>query len=197
MIVIISPEIDVDNEISILNQLFNEGLEYYHLKKPSKNITEYCDYLHQIDEEYHNRIVIHSYHELINEYNLKGIHFEEQLRKDKLDIPSRYFIGLSMFGKTISSSFEQVDELIASNFEFDYHLLSQDSSTITTAAGQEKGFDGNSIRKKIIGICGKQFNIKKLINLGFKGVLIQEEIWNNLTTVNDFKKMRDSFFKTS
>ena len=121
MIVIISPEIDVDNEISILNQLFNEGLEYYHLKKPSKNITEYCDYLHQIDEEYHNRIVIHSYHELINEYNLKGIHFEEQLRRDKLDIPSRYFIGLSMFGKTISSSFEQVDELIASNFEFHYH----------------------------------------------------------------------------
>ena len=192
MIVIISPEIDVDNEISILNQLFNEGLEYYHLKKPSKNITEYCDYLHQIDEEYHNRIVIHSYHELINEYNLKGIHFEEQLRRDKLDIPSRYFIGLSMFGKTISSSFEQVDELIASNFEFDYHLLSQHYSTTSL----EKGLDGNSIRKKIIGICSKESNIKKLVKSGFKGVLIQEEIWSSLITVNDFKKIRDSFFKS-
>ena len=195
MIVLISPEIDIDNEIFILNQLFDQGLEYYHLKKPLKKIEEYCDYLHQIDEKYHNRIVIHSHHELINEYNLKGIHFEEQFRKDKLDIPSRYFIGLSMFGKTISSSFDQIEELIASDFEFDYHLFIPAVSTSLSTGYKERGFDLNSSRKKIVGIGGvTPKNIKEITELGFTGVGFKEGIWNSLNTINDFKQMKDSFF---
>ena len=132
MIVLISPEQDIDNEILILNQLFEAGLEYYHLRKPDKTIDAYRDYLLQIDEKHHNKIVIHFYHTLINEYNLKGIHFQEQFRRAKLDVPSDYFKGLNMYGKTISSSFHETQEVIDCSFEFDYHLLSPVFSSISS-----------------------------------------------------------------
>jgi thiamine-phosphate pyrophosphorylase len=78
MIVLISPEEDIKNEMVILNQLFDAGLEFYHLRKPLKNIQEYSAYLNKIEIKYHNRIVVHEFHELINKYNLKGIHFQEK-----------------------------------------------------------------------------------------------------------------------
>ena len=36
MIVLIAPEKDIKDEITILNQLFEAGLEFYHLRKPEK-----------------------------------------------------------------------------------------------------------------------------------------------------------------
>ena len=132
MIVLIAPEHTMQNEVAILNQLFEAGLAYYHLRKPHLNYQEHCDYLNQIDNKYHNRIVVHYFHELVNEYNLKGIHFQEQKRRDCLDTPSDYFTKLNnMFGKTISSSFHEPEELAQCSFEFDYHLLSPVFSSIS------------------------------------------------------------------
>lgn len=51
MIVLIAPEKDIPNEIEILQQLFEEGLEYYHFRKPDKNYEEHVAYLNQIDEK--------------------------------------------------------------------------------------------------------------------------------------------------
>lgn len=198
MIVIISPEKDIDNEFNILNQLFEAGLEYFHLRKPEKSFEEYCDYLHQIDEQFHNRIVVHFHHALINEYNLKGVHFQEQLRRDKIEEPSKYFLNLSMYGKTISSSFHEIDELVESDFEFDYHLLSPVFSSISKKGFEGRGFDVNSINKKVIGMGGvTKDNLDRYIQLGFKGVGVLCGIWNSLTPVEDFKTMKEFFINKS
>ena len=82
MIVLIAPEQDIKNEIQILHQLFDAGLEFFHFRKPNKTLQEHRDYLNQIDAKYHSKIVIHYFHELANEYNLKGIHLQEQVRRD-------------------------------------------------------------------------------------------------------------------
>lgn len=41
MTVVVAPENDLPNDIKILNQLFEEGLECYHLRKPHKDYTAY------------------------------------------------------------------------------------------------------------------------------------------------------------
>ena len=46
MIVLIAPENDIPNEIEILYQLFQEGLEYFHLRKPNKNYKEHLSLIH-------------------------------------------------------------------------------------------------------------------------------------------------------
>ena len=196
MIVLIAPEKDIDNEITILNQLFEAGLEFFHLRKPNKNLENYTAYIKQIDEKYHNRIVIHFHHELINKYNLKGIHFQEKNRRDNLEVPSFYFAKLNMFGKTISSSFHELEDLTNCNFEFDYHLLSPVFSSISKKGYEGRAFDVNSIKKKVIGMGGVSVsNLESFTTLGFKGVGVLGGIWNSLTPVEDFIKMKDYFSK--
>lgn len=194
MIIVIAPEQDVLKEIEILHQLFEEGLDYYHFRKPDKDYQAHADYLNLIDPKYHNRIVVHYYHELINEFNLKGLHFQEQKRRDYIDNPGHYFKGLNMYGKTISSSFHEPKELADCDFEFDYHLLSPVFASISKSGYEGRGFDVNHIDKTIIGMGGvTTTNLSEFDTLGFKGVGVLGGIWNSDTPVSDFKKMKDHF----
>lgn len=194
MIIIIAPENDVPGEIEILHQLFDAGLDYYHLRKPHKDYEAHCDYLNQIDKKYHKNIVIHYHHTLINEYNLKGIHFQEQQRLDHIDNPGKYFLGLSMYGKTISSSFHEPKVLEECYFEFDYHLLSPVFSSVSKASINGRGFDVNHIDKTIVGMGGVTAdNLKEFETLGFNGVGALGGIWNSKTPVAIFKKMKHYF----
>lgn len=194
MIILIAPENDVPNEIEILNQLFQEGLEYYHFRKPHKNYKAHSDYLNKIDQQYHNRIVTHYHHELINEFNLKGIHFQEQKRIDYIDNPGQYFKGLSMFGKTISSSFHEPKDVEDCYFEFDYHLLSPVFSSISKEDYNGRGFDVNHIDKIVIGMGGVSVdNLSEFNTLGFNGVGVLGGIWNSSTPLAIFRKMKLHF----
>lgn len=190
MIVLIAPENDIPNEIDVLHELFQGGLQYYHLRKPTKNQEEFISYLNQIDQQYHNRIVVHTYHELINTFNLKGIHFQEQKRRDYIDNPRQYFKKLNMFGETISSSFHNIEELEACYFEFDYHLLSPVFSSISKEGYNGRQFDVNHSNKRIIGMGGvTPDNLSEFTKLGFQGVGVLGGIWQSETPVEDLKKM--------
>jgi thiamine-phosphate pyrophosphorylase len=190
MIVLIAPENDVSNEIEILNQLFQKGLQYYHLRKPNKSYEEHCEYLNQIDKQYHNRVVVHYFHELINEYDIKGIHFQEQKRRDHIDNPGQYFKELNMFGKTISSSFHELKELECCEFEFDYHLLSPVFSSISKQGYEGRGFDVSTIDKLIIGMGGiNAETIPETFKLGFKGVGVLGGVWNTENPIESFVEL--------
>ncbi|AZJ36528.1 thiamine phosphate synthase [Tenacibaculum singaporense] len=196
MIVLIAPEKDIPNEIEILQQLFEEGLEYYHFRKPDKNYEEHVVYLNQIDEKYHHRIVTHYFHELINEFNLKGIHFQEQKRIDALENGSEYFIGLNMIGKTMSSSFHEPSALVNCDIEFDYHLLSPVFSSISKKGYEGRGFNVNHIEKTIIGMGGINTDtIQKTLELGFQGIGVLGGVWNTENPVESFKNIKRHYEK--
>lgn len=194
MIVLISPEKDIKNEMVILNQLFDAGLEFYHLRKPLKNIQEYSAYLNKIETKYHNRIVVHEFHELINDFNLKGIHFQEQKRRDHIDNPGQYFKNLNMFGKTISSSFHELEELENCEFEFDYHLLSPVFSSISKKDYEGKGFNVKNSDKLIIGMGGVDLStISDIFKLGFKGIGVLGGVWNMQNSLQSFIDLKNKY----
>ncbi len=191
MIVLIAPEKDILNEVVILQQLFQEGLQCYHLRKPHKSLEEHIQYISLIDEEYHNRIVVHYFHELVNDYDLKGIHFQEQKRRDALENGNRYFNGLNMIGKTISSSFHEPEELANNGFEFDYNLLSPVFSSISKEGYEGRGFNVNHIDKTIIGMGGINVDtIAETIALGFKGIGVLGGVWNTEDPLKSFKSIK-------
>ncbi|WP_372754145.1 thiamine phosphate synthase [Mariniflexile sp.] len=196
MIVLIAPEKDVNNEISILNRLFEAGLTHFHLRKPYKNYQAHCDYLNQIDSKYHNRIITHHFHELINNFNLKGIHFQEAKRRESTlemltNIKTNNLIS-------ISSSFHSPQELMACKFNFDYHLLSPVFSSISKQGYQGQGFNVNHITNKtIIGLGGATYkNLFEFDKLGYKGVAVLGSIWHSETPLERFKIMQKHFFKS-
>lgn len=194
MIIVISPEKDIPNEAKLVNQLFAEGLVYFHLRKPEKNYQQHVDFINAIEAQYHNRIVVHYFHELVNDFNLKGIHFQEQNRIDNIDNPGRYFKNLNLFGKTISSSFHDPKDLEDCYFEFDYHLLSPVFASISNATIAGRGFDVTAIDKLIIGMGGVTTdNINTFTALGYKGVGVLGGIWNSETPIAAFKKMKQFY----
>lgn len=194
MIVLIAPEKDIENEIGILNQLFEAGLEFYHLRKPLKDIQGYRDYLNQIAVTYHNRIVVHEHHELINEYNLKGIHFQEQKRRDHIDNPGQYFKNLNMFGKTISASFHNLEELEDCAFEFDYHLLSPVFTSISKKGYEGRGFNVKNSDKFVIGMGGVDANtMPEVFKLGFKGIGVLGGVWNTQNPLQHFIALKNKY----
>jgi thiamine-phosphate pyrophosphorylase len=194
MIVLISPENDVNDEIKILNQLFEVGLEFYHLRKPKKTYDEYCSYLDKIDPIYHNRIVVHRFHDLVNRYNLKGIHFKEEQRKEHIHNPGEYFKNLNMFGKTISSSFHEVEDLVSCDFEFDYHFLSPVFESISKKGYKGRGFNVSHIDKFIIGMGGiDEQKIPKVLELGFKGIGVLGGVWNTPDPLQSFISLKRKY----
>ncbi|QCE42969.1 thiamine phosphate synthase [Psychroserpens sp. NJDZ02] len=194
MIILIAPEKDSPNEIEILNQLFEAGLLFFHFRKPDKNYDEHVAYLNQIDSKYHNRIVVHYHHELINTFNLKGVHFQEQKRIDHIDNPGQYFKSLNMFGKTISSSFHDPKIVEDCTFEFDYHLLSPVFSSISKANYEGRGFDVKAIDKTIIGMGGiSEDTIAKALTLAYKGIGVLGGVWNTENPVESFKNIKKCY----
>jgi thiamine-phosphate pyrophosphorylase len=194
MIVLIAPEKDIKNETTILNQLFEVGLECYHLRKPKKNYQEHCDYLNQIDSRYHNRIVVHFFHELINQYELRGIHFQEQKRLDDLEILNNPFTELKILGKTISSSFHELEELANCEFKFDYHLLSPVFSSISKKGYEGRGFDVNHIDKVVIGMGGiNSTTLTQAFELGFRGVGVLGAVWNTENPIKSFVELKEKY----
>lgn len=207
MIIVIAPENDIPNEIEILNKLFQEGLQYYHFRKPHKNYEEHCAYLKQIDTQYHNRIVVHYFHELVNEFDLKGIHFQEAKRRSifskKDSVQSKAFVLQQyakkldtnysiLTNKSISSSFHEPEDLESCPIHFDYHLLSPVFSSISKKGYEGRGFDVNHIHKTVVGMGGVTTkNLDDFTKLGFKGVGVLGGIWNSEHPVSDFKLMND------
>ncbi|MBD0823302.1 thiamine phosphate synthase [Aestuariibaculum marinum] len=192
MIVLIAPEHILDNEIIILHELFREGLQYFHLRKPHQDFQFYSDYLNQIETKYHNRVVVHEFHELLEHYNLKGIHFQEAKRRET---STEAFQKLRKENKiSISSSFHSPEELADCKFNFDYHLLSPVFSSISKQGYQGQGFKVNHINKTIIGMGGVTTkNLSEFDKLGYKGVGVLGGIWQSKTPVEDFKIMQKHY----
>lgn len=96
-----------------------------------------------------------------------------------------------MYGKTISSSFHEAEDVLNCDFEFDYHLLSPVFSSISKKGYKGRGFDVNHIDKTIIGMGGvTSENIKSFKTLGYKGVGVLGGIWNSDEPVQTFKKIQ-------
>ncbi|MCR8667263.1 thiamine phosphate synthase [Aestuariibaculum sp. M13] len=188
MVVLIAPEHTLDNEIIILHELFREGLRCFHLRKPNSDFQFYCDYLNQINTQYHDRIVVHEFHELLEHFNLKGIHFQEAKRRETSSeafqkLRKKQYIS-------ISSSYHSPEELTDCKFNFDYHLLSPVFSSISKQGYQGQGFDVNNINKTIIGMGGVTTkNLSEFDKLGYKGVGVLGGIWQSETPIDDFKMM--------
>lgn len=71
-----------EKEGSLLNELFERGLPCLHLRKPAASQVSCIELLHQINPQFYNRIIIHQAFDLLDTFQLKGIHLTESTRKD-------------------------------------------------------------------------------------------------------------------
>ena len=59
-LIVISPTKNISNEIEIVNSLFENGLEIFHIHKPNFSQQEIQNYIQQFPEKYQSWIFLHS-----------------------------------------------------------------------------------------------------------------------------------------
>lgn len=192
-LIVVSNPLPVPGEHDILETLFKEGLEIFHLRKPGFSLSEMKDYLELIPGEYHDRIMLHSHRELIKRYGIKGLH-------GKTASPS--VPGLT--GITGSCSLHSLKEMASLDNNFAYVFLSPVFNSLSKP-GYNSAFDLREIKKildqrkrdlpgpEIIALGGIDENkLPQVRQLGFDGAAVLGAIWRNhgCRAVETFKKMQ-------
>ena len=173
-IIAITPPHAIDDEVVVIRQLFAKGIDIVHLRKHQSEFegVDVIAYLHEIlsalTSEECNKIIIHDYPMLYNEYSLKGIH----INKNITSLPKNY-TGYK------TRSCHSFDEILKYKNEYDYLFLSPifDSiskpdykSPFTHESLQQASLEG-IIDKKVIALGGVTFDkIPYLQSLNFGGV---------------------------
>ena len=196
-IVAISQPKMIENEHQIIQQLFEAGLDTFHIRKPRLRTKQLMEYIEKIPAQFHNRLIIHSHHRLARKYNLLGVHytrlhleptFKNWWREKKLGFIKRKLVRTSSHNK-LASLYDQ------SEITFDYVFLSPIFDSIT--GKYQSGFYEDSIKAavqktglKIVARGGIDITrIEKVNELGFYGIALYSCLWNSEAPVEEFIKI--------
>lgn len=187
MIIVISPEELVQNETEIINQLFREGLDLLHIRKPFIGQNEMKDFIQKIDSKFYSQLVLHSHYDLAENFNISRFHFREVDRQNGL--------YQSFTDKKKSTSVHDIESFNHLNKEWEYAFISPVFPSIS-----KKGYGENSnilkdIKKrdnsnvKLIALGGiNENNIHQVFDNNFDGVALLGAIWKNTEPLHVFRK---------
>ncbi|MCH4895615.1 thiamine phosphate synthase [Marinilabiliaceae bacterium JC040] len=189
-IIVISYPNRYPNEASIINDLFKNGLDILHLRKPLYSKEAMCYLLDMINIEYHNRIVIHSHYDLYlnNIYDLNGIH----LTKDSKNYINKYINTTSK----VSVSTHSFDEVLLFKDKTRYMFISPVFDSISKENYKSnisiEKLKNNSYINKLVALGGIQnINIESIKKLNLYGIALLGHIWKKNHEIENFKIIKE------
>ncbi len=190
MIVVLSDPENGRHECEQVNQLFEAGLQRFHVRKPEFSELEMRNYLKSIDPDYYPLLVMHQFHELAADFQIQGLHFPVNLRKRTHETQLK---KLKKEGFWLSTSIHDLLEINAVELEFDAAFISPVFDSISKPGYFGKSFDSKIIKQKkaieLIALGGvAPENCKEAFEMGYDGVALLGAIWNSLSPTETFKK---------
>ena len=183
-LIVISPPNTIDLEYSIVDDLFKEGLERYHIRKPNATRKELITYLNSIHPEYRRRVVLHSHFDLAMELGLGGIHLRE---KERREMEEEQIQALAhrcwMDNQTISTSVHRRLDLYRLSHKYEYAFASPVFDSISKKGYKAswawtKPLDQVMLPCETIALGGIDADkIFKAKRLGYHGVALMGAIW--------------------
>lgn len=189
-LIVITTEHCFAGEAPALNTLFERGMEILHLRKPASTESELKNLIRQIDEQFHNRIVLHDHFPLINTFRLKGIHLNGRNPEQPAQVAC-----------SVSRSCHSIRELenIAG---FDCVFLSPVFDSISKTGYAQAFTPEDLLNAKAAGLINKQTvalggidseNISTVSKYGFGGVAVIGALWGNFPEDKDESALRERF----
>ena len=199
-ILVLSQEQHVFRETEIVNELFDQGLQLFHLRKPSFSESDYRGYIKEIKATYRSRIVIHGNYHLMEELGLNGIHLNEAARNN----PEVRKQISQISPNVISTSFHSWQEILENDFRYRYVFISPVFDSISKQGytanieleGAKKTKEelqiSNRYCPEIIGLGGVEAEgLKTLHQFGFDGGALLGSIWKSEHPTEQFKMIMD------
>ena len=188
LIVIAKPTV-FKEESNLINQLFEAGLQVFHLRKENVDEAAYRKIIEGISSEYHPRIALHHFHSLADDYNIHRIHHTENFRKERnnLKLPENKVFSTSIHHL---ADMEQIGQYQYSFFGPVFNSFSKPGyqGVISSDFRLEK----QQAVPKIIALGGISLTeIDQLKEMNFDGVALLGSIWNDPSLVlTNFKKAK-------
>lgn len=199
-LIVISPSKVVENEHSLVSYMLDNGLPTYHLRKPGFSMEDMARYIEQFTDEQQKKIVLHSYHKLLLDYDLKGLHLSKRHKKKQFKSwLTRTLIELRMGRKIVVSSSSKSLSSMASNYkEFDYVML---TPVFIDPHGNKSNFSPallqqvlKSFPNKIVARGGSDSeSIVKARDMGFAGIAFHNFFWNKEEAKKEFDNVINRF----
>lgn len=190
MILVITPESSVPNELAIINQMFHDGLDLLHIRKPWISLEEMNGFISSIDEQFYEKLVLHSHYDLGKDYGILRFHFREEDRKEGKYKPF-------MNGNTISTSVHDITTFNALEKEWEYAFISPFFPSISKKG---YGIDSTVIESlkqrnnpdvKLVALGGIDADrIQEVFDLGVDGVALLGAVWESDEPLSVFRKCR-------
>lgn len=194
---IISNPTTVSNESLIINNLFSNGLEIFHLRKPNDSIDEVAKLLAGIDAKFHHKVSLHQHHNLSEQFEITRFHFTEDKRKKTgLAELEKYCSD----GKILSTSIHSMDDYKKLSFCFDYCFFGPVFNSISKKESKsiiKNDFTiGEQTKTKIIALGGiNKDSISAVKKMGFNGVALLGSIWQSEKPVEAFNQIKETWLQ--
>jgi thiamine-phosphate pyrophosphorylase len=177
MIIVITPEQAIRNETEIINELFQEGLELLHVRKPLMDAAAMSNYMKNIDSGHHGQLVLHSHHILAEEFGTSRLHFKESERPD---IPDYFFDEY-----IVSTSVHDISSFNTLDARWEYALISPVFPSISKQGYGNGTTILESIRKRdndsgLVALGGiNQYNIDRVFSEDVDGAALLGAVWES------------------
>ncbi|MBI4946560.1 MAG: thiamine phosphate synthase [Bacteroidetes bacterium] len=199
-LILISPSKPKDSEIPLLLHMFEEGLPTYHLRKTKFSTRELKQFISDIPQKYHERIVLHTHHELAIKFHLKGIYITRSHKKNKVRLwLKKKWFKFRNNKIQITTTFRYAGKLYEKNLRYNYVFI---SPVFDSPSGKSQaGFTENNLRPflqktkyKVIARGGVSIDkIQKAHEMGFAGMAFDTAIWKTENPLQEFLKVKEKF----
>ncbi len=181
-IIVVSHPNKIVGEIEAIDQLFQASLSCFHLRKKTWFKHDLIQFIENIEETYHAKIMLHSHPSLVFEYDLKGFHFNKNYPYQE-----KLAEQLKEAGKTISIASHSICDMGEYELEVDYQLVSPvfpsiSKPAVTQTLDHKKLSDYLLLKpkSKFFALGGiDESNINKAKTLGFDGAATLGYLWND------------------
>lgn len=191
MIVIITPEEWVRNETEWINELFREGLDLLHIRKPLMHREEMKSFIQKIEPGFHAQLVLHGHYDLTGDFGISRFHFREADRRNN--------VHKAFAGKVISTSVHDIGTFNELDDEWEYAFISPVFPSISKKGYGEESTVLNDIKNrnnpkvKLIALGGiNENNIHKVFDSEADGAALLGAIWEDNDPLNIFRKCRQN-----
>lgn len=179
--IVITPPEFIPDEAERIVELFDNGLDVLHLRKPGSSINDCMRLLDALPASLLGRIVTHDHHSLCRDYCLMGVH----LNGRNPEPPA--FLSSADRHTTVSASCHSIDEAARRKATLDYLFLSPIFDSISkqgyraayTPEEIEKAAADGIIDSRVMALGGISIdNVRKLRAWRFGGAAFLGDVWN-------------------
>ena len=184
--------------------MFEQGLPTYHVRKKHFSTRELKRYLEEIPKKYHNRIVIHTHHELALKYDLKGIYITRSHKKRKFKLWFwKNWLKFRRGNLEICTTIRNIEGMMEFIPHYDYIFLAPVFDSLS--GNFQSAFSEYNLipalrntKYKVIARGGTSVdNIEKAHKLGFGGIAFYTSIWKANNPLHEFIRIKEKFAELS